>query len=418
MPETPRVLSAGCAGRILVAQLGARRHYAIPRILNDAGLLESFVTDLSSASGWPAALARWLPRKLGGRNLQRLLGRSAAGIPSGKIRSFPFFGISRSIRARFHKTPGSIRARHLRDNQRFGRMVTSAGFGSADGVYVFNGAGLEILQAAREQGLTTILEQTSCPVEFEEGMLAEERRRRPRWEGEGTPESIWRPMAEREKQEWALADRVLCGSEHVRSVLQRSGFGGRSTVVPYGLDPKAYSPAKRDRTHRPLRVLFVGNVRLLKGVGYLMEAAQQLGSDAEFRLVGPINLQQPGVDALSRHMKLLGPVPRSQVREHYDWADLFVFPSLSEGSANVCYEALACGLPVATTPNAGSVVRHGIEGWIFPPRDSSAIVQVVRQCLADPEMLLACSRAAVMRAAEFSWEAYARRLLSVLDSKN
>ena len=47
-------------------------------------------------------------------------------------------------------------------------------------------------------------------------------------------------------------------------------------------------------------------------------------------------------------------------------ADVFVFPSLFEGSAVVTYEALAAGLPSVVTPSAGSVVRDGVEGFIVP----------------------------------------------------
>ncbi len=54
-------------------------------------------------------------------------------------------------------------------------------------------------------------------------------------------------------------------------------------------------------------------------------------------------------------------------------ADVFVFPSLFEGSAVVTYEALACGLPCIVTPRPGSVVRDGVEGLIVPARDVEAL---------------------------------------------
>ena len=53
-------------------------------------------------------------------------------------------------------------------------------------------------------------------------------------------------------------------------------------------------------------------------------------------------------------------------------ADVFVFPSLFEGSAVVTYEALACGLPSIVTPNAGSVVRDGVDGFHVPAGDVGA----------------------------------------------
>jgi glycosyltransferase involved in cell wall biosynthesis len=402
---------------VIVAQLGARRHYAIPRILHDDGRLHRFVTDLSSAQGWPASIGRRLPSWFGGRSLQRFLGRSAAGVPPELIRSFPTFGLMRALRARFDKTPTAIRARHLRDNQAFARRVAAAGFAGADAVYGFNGACLEYLQAARDGGLATILEQTSSPVEFEERMLAGERDRFQGWEAAGVPESVWRPMAERERAEWALADLVLAGSNHVREAMGQFGFVGRCCVVPYGIDPAAYPHRLRRAPHRPLRVLFVGNVRLLKGVGHLMEAARAIGPDrARFRAVGSINLTPLGRAALAEHVELLGPVPRSQVRSQYEWADLMVFPTLSEGSANVCYESLASGLPVLTTSNAGSVVRDGLDGMLMPAQDHAAIVAALNHVIDEPSLLEHWSAGAIQRAAEFTWPAYARRLLAAIDT--
>ena len=65
-------------------------------------------------------------------------------------------------------------------------------------------------------------------------------------------------------------------------------------------------------------------------------------------------------------MELAGPVPRSVVAEHYAWADVFLLPSVCEGSATATYEAIASGIPVICTPNAGSVIEDGRQGFRSP----------------------------------------------------
>ncbi len=65
-------------------------------------------------------------------------------------------------------------------------------------------------------------------------------------------------------------------------------------------------------------------------------------------------------------------------------ADVFVFPSLFEGSAVVTYEALACGLPSIVTAEAGSVVRHGLEGLVVPARDVEALAEAMERLGCDP----------------------------------
>ena len=80
--------------RILVAQLGARMHYAVPRIFHEAGLLERFFTDSYSGNKplWRGTL-RTIPRILRPRSVERWLGREEPRIPAEKVTSFEFFGL-------------------------------------------------------------------------------------------------------------------------------------------------------------------------------------------------------------------------------------------------------------------------------------------------------------------------------------
>jgi len=82
-----------------------------------------------------------------------------------------------------------------------------------------------------------------------------------------------------------------------------------------------------------------------------------------FRTVGPSNVSPDAMQSLSECMEVVGAVPRTEIVQHYQWADVLVLPSISEWSANACYEALAAGLPVITTGNAGSVVGDEVDGF-------------------------------------------------------
>jgi glycosyltransferase involved in cell wall biosynthesis len=87
-------------------------------------------------------------------------------------------------------------------------------------------------------------------------------------------------------------------------------------------------------------------------------------------------------------------------------ADVFVFPSLFEGSAVVTYEAMACGLPSVVTPNAGSVARDGVEGFEVPARDVSQLAERMARLGNDPELRARMSAAARRRAEAFDWPRY------------
>jgi glycosyltransferase involved in cell wall biosynthesis len=161
-------------------------------------------------------------------------------------------------------------------------------------------------------------------------------------------------------------------------------------------------------------VLVLGAVGLRKGSPYVRAAAAQLKGKAIFRMVGAVNVLPKERAALSEAVELTGALPRSEVAEHLEWADIFLLPSLCEGSAGATYEALAAGLPVICTPNTGSVVRDGVEGFIVPIRNPEAIVEAIDQLARHPELRRTMADNARKRAAEFDLSSYGRRLVEAL----
>jgi len=409
-------LSNGAAIRIAVAQIGARRHYAVPTLLEEAGLLEGLWTDWCAESTPLRILKRFVPCGLRPAALRRLLARRVEGVPREKIRSLPSFALKRLLRPQKRADPAGLLRNYARANAEFGRRVVHRGLGEANAVYVFNAAGLEILQRAKRSGLFTILDQTAAPFEVDEILLAEERTRWPGWECQGTRPQDWKPLADRERAEWELADLVLCGSQYVRdSVRAVGGAAGRCRVVPYGVDIKRFRAAPERKNRGCLRVAFIGTVCLRKGIPYVMEAARRLKSQRiEFRVVGPVRLAADAIRELDRWVELAGPVPRSAILAEYESADVLLMPSLSEGSANVCYEAMAMGLPVITTPNAGSVIRDGVDGFLVPIRCADGIAERIVQLAGDRNLLYQLSRNARARARDFTWKSYRERLTSTI----
>jgi glycosyltransferase involved in cell wall biosynthesis len=378
--------------------------------------LDHFYTDICASKGWPRLL-RLLPRSVLPGSLQRLAERLPEGVPRLRIRAFNSFGIEYARRRSRAFSPPEITATHLWAGRRFCRLVLETGLEGADGVYVFNSAGLEILQEARRRGLAAVVEQTIAPRALERKILAEEHLRFPDWEPAPDEDTGAAEFCAREAAEWAAADMIVCGSEFVRDgVVACGGPAERCRVVPYGVDVGSDLPrrGKSGATGDPLRVLTVGSVTLRKGSPYVLEAAKLLGSRANFRMVGAVEVTPAATTILRRYVELMGPVPRSHMSTHYRWADVLVLPSLCEGSATATYEALAWGLPVVCTRNAGSVVRDGVEGFIVPVREGRAIAEKLEQLHSDRAMLKELSENARARAGFFTTRAYSERLLGVL----
>lgn len=400
--------------RWICCQLGARMHYAIPRLLHAAGSLTRFYTDIyAGQGGWHRLLAavpqRWCPSEI-----KRLLGRTAMGMPENLIRTYPAFGLTYYLRRKWARDPVVADHVHLWAGQAFGARVVSDGFGGADAVYAFNTAALEILAAARQRGLFTVLEQTIVPRLIEERLLAEERKRYSGWETGVNASAGAAALAQREQEEWRQADMIVCGSEFVRDGIQKCGGPAeRCVLVPYGVDSH-FAPSVHERASGRLRVLTIGEVGLRKGAGCALEVAKALPGVAEFRWVGAISLRDPARAEMARHIELTGAVARNDIMDHYAWADVFFLPSICEGSATVTYEALACGLPVLTTPNSGSPVQNGVNGFIVPIHDVPAMAERLAQLHRDRAWLAEMGKAAAVHAKNLSLEAYQKRFLRLL----
>lgn len=399
---------------LAVAQLGARMHYAVPRILWDAGALERLYTDLTAVLGWASLLRRVGAGTWSDGIAARIAGRVPVGVPANKITHWPDFAIEYYLRQRRAASRSELTAAHLWAGRELCRRVLRHGLGQAAGVYTFNSAGLELLEHARERGLFRVMEQTIAPASIEDQILAEEQNAWPGWEGPWEADPPRAEFSAREQAEWACSDLILCGSEFVRQGIALAGGPvERCAVVPYGVVGPGALRSLKNRACR-LRVLIAGAVCLRKGAPYVFEAAQKLGAEVHFRWVGPILVLPEAAGRLGRLVELRGSVPRARMAEHYGWADALLLPTICEGSATVCYEALAAGLPVVTTPNAGSIVRDGEEGFIVPIRDSKAVVERLA-CLAEGrELLERMSVNALARASEFTLANYWERLAGAL----
>ena len=402
------------AETIVVSQLGARRHYAVPRMLAANGRLAHFYTDICATQGWPRLISALPPRILP-KAIRRLNARIPRDIPPESMTTFPGFGLHCALRRLIGRTRNDETATALWAGRRLSELVARTGFQGAGALYAFSGEALEQLVAARSAGLFAMVDQVNAPRNVVDDLVAQEERRFPDWQSPGAEDTHAAEYAARERAEWAAADLVICPSEFVRGhVVENGGDPAKCRVVPFGIDGR-YASVRRERTPGPLRVLTVGEVGLRKGSPYVLEAARQLAGRAHFRMAGPHNALPAALSALGRRVELLGPVPRGEMIENFAWADVFLLPTLCEGSAMSVYEALSAGLPLVTTPNPGSVVRDRLDGFIVPASDAGAIVAAIETLAGDPKRLAAMSEHARERAAEFTMERYAERLLVAID---
>ena len=407
----------------IVAQLGARMHYAVPEVIHEAGMLGKFFTDISALhNGLP--LLNCLPAHFRPHRLNRLMSRRPMGLPHGLVRAFPLLGMEYQQRQAAARTADEMIRVYIWMGRKFAESVLKNAGDRWDAAYVFNSAGLGILEACRSRGKFGVMEQCSVPRLKELGWLQAAAAQNPEWGVRQDVSAESQEYAAIEKKEWAAASRIICPSDFVRSALIAEGVEvSKIFVVPYGVNVPAQQSEvgiqKTELKNRPLRVLVAGKVCLQKGSQAVCEAAQLLKGKAQIRMVGSLHgLPEPVLNYLKKHVEVLGPVPRPTMANQDGWADVFLLPSLCEGSATVTYEAMAHGLPVICTPNTGSVVRDGVDGFMVPVRDAVAIATRLEQLAADSAMLEFLSANARQRAGEYTVAAYGRRLMEAIQGNN
>ena len=275
-------------------------------------------------------------------------------------------------------------------------------------VYAYEGCALQTFREAKRRGIKALYELPSSFWYWEHKLLLEEAELNPNFSTLLPKLMDSAGHMERKDEELRLADYVFVPSRHVQLTLENVVPAERIRVVNYGAPPIRRKKEDSLDQARPLKVLFVGALTQRKGIGYLLEAIDMLGSQVELTIVGRRFLPNPRVDEACNRWRWFETLSHSRVLDLMQEADVLVLPSLAEGCALVVPEALACGLPVVVTPNTGSLefVVDGREGYVVPIRSADAIADRLSRLNHDRELLAEMSHRAHATAAEKSWDNY------------
>jgi glycosyltransferase involved in cell wall biosynthesis len=207
------------------------------------------------------------------------------------------------------------------------------------------------------------------------------------------------------------ANRIVCPSEILeRLVLEQRPTPRKTIVIPNGLEVGEYTP----RAHNS-RILTVTRMLERKGVQYVLDALAESPVAAEVHIVGDgpyLPELRRKADALRSPARFWGWLDNRspQLREIYESAGIFVFPSEAENFPIVLLEAMAAGLAIITTEGTGCAEVVGDAGILVPIRDSRAIGRALQRLVNDPELRRSLGAAARRRVEEnFTWSAVARR---------
>jgi glycosyltransferase involved in cell wall biosynthesis len=272
-------------------------------------------------------------------------------------------------------------------------------------LFVYSYAGLQLLQFAKSRGWQTVMSQIDGG-ELEEQIVETEHWQRPGISSEWcpAPRQYWQSW----RSECELADRILVNSEWSERLVRDAGVPAEKVrVIPVAYD--AESRAREfNRTYpaeftesRPLRALFLGSFVLRKGAAAVLEAMRLLKNEVvEFWIVGELGVDVPAELRTAPRVKWIGPVSRSTTTEYYRAADVFLFPTVSDGFGMTQVEARAWKLPVIASPCCAAVIKHNVNGLVIQELSGQSLADAIRSFIAQPTRLL---RLAVGQPGEYSF---------------
>ncbi len=298
------------------------------------------------------------------------------------------------------------------DSLYYGRMANRHIRAPVKLIHSRSGFSRAIIPHAHKIGARVLLEQSIAHPLFARGIMEEE------YEKWGVPDKhrVYAYPEKEMERDIECSDYILTNSDFCANTIRSYIKNPKAIRVVYtGVDVSNFSPSVT-KNDDEFTILFVGAINIRKGVAYAIKAFRKLRlSNAKLLIVGGRSIDAPPIfDECRDRVKYVPHIPYSEVPKIMANASVFVFPSLVEGSARVVGEAMASGLSCIVTPNAGSIIQDGVEGFIVPPKDVDALAEKILCLYKNRDLVVEMGRAARKSAVnKLTWEHYQKNLIRV-----
>jgi len=295
--------------------------------------------------------------------------------------------------------------------------------GTVQGVYCYEDCAINTFKIAKENGVNCFYDLPSGYWRRGRKLLKELHKIRPDWSNTLSGLKDSEAKLNRKDTELLLADQIIVASSFTaQTLIDFPEKLSKIKVIPYGF-PETTTSKKYDYDgNRPLKLLFVGNLSLLKGIANVLEAVENFKEHICLTIVGRKTTDdcKPLNEGLKKH-HWIPSLNHASILELMRNSDVLIFPSLSEGFGLVITEAMSQGTPVITTNSTGGkdFIINNKNGWIVETDSTNSIVSVISELLNTPDKVACVGMEAIKTAASRTWQDYQKDLvLSIKNIKN
>ncbi len=374
-------------------------------------MLKALVTD-----HWFDGMGKMLAQILSARSERR----SNVSLPRSCVKSFNMSSACERLWDSYVLGLNWSFDRWMRTGESFGRKACSYFYdqkpGDIRGVIGYTCGGLEVYKVCNQHNFRAIHCQIDPGLSFYD---EKDREWEMHPEAEARPVPVPDAFRMRLQHEWKLADAIVVNSQYSKISLMSAGVPeGKIRVIPLVVSGFASRVKPRKISSATTKVLWVGNISLIKGFYYFAEAAQKLSERGfQFTAAGNCALTPSYAARISRHIQFVGHLTRPELEEYYQSADILVFPTLSDGFGAVQLEAMSRGIPVIATANCGDVVRNGENGFKIPIRCSDSIIDSLLRIHKDRSLYYSLSHGALLTTEKYTEQSFATELIRLLNEK-
>jgi glycosyltransferase involved in cell wall biosynthesis len=219
-----------------------------------------------------------------------------------------------------------------------------------------------------------------------------------------------------EIESYKLADYVIAPSSFVKDEITKLNIDSKKIfIVPFGSNIRNSNLKYFNKNYQNdgIDFCFAGTINKRKGIEFLLEAwNNKIFENDRLHLCGRL---YPEIKEILKKYNFSNIVTPGFIDtdEYFKKCDIYIFPSLIEGSSKSIYEAMNSSLPCIVTHNSGSVISDREDGFLVDIANAEDIKDRMLEFKNDNSLIKKMGHSAFQNSRKYSWDKYAENVVKI-----